>query len=205
MANVLTEVVEALNTHGASSQVANWRVSFDRHPKWHKRDRLRIEDRSGKDVCLTYLSDRKDGTGVTFSHDQEEHWHTAVMAEWDRRAAASALLACVAWHAVPPHLHRVMVRRWESGGPLHAHELKEFQSKIRKSAGGWDDDRRWPRCVKDGVHLLEVRHAQLTGVDIREKIQGLERPFQFLQSRGVPFERIRRAWDEALVSDVMES
>jgi hypothetical protein len=203
---VLKTVVEALNRHGASSQVANWTTTFHRDRKWHKKDRLVIGPSGSPEACLAYLAIRKDGTGVVFSHNYERDWYTAVMTGWDRKAAASALLACVAWHAVPPEYHRAMVYRWrKDGGSFQPQELKPFQDRIRRSKGGWNDERRWPRCVKDGLDKLEVRHAQLRGLDVKEKIQSLDRPFRFLQSKGVPFDRIRQAWDEALVSEVMES
>jgi len=215
---ILKRVVEALNVHGAWSQVANWTADFDRDLRWHRRDRLTItispplgglarstRNRPSGIACLVHLSSRKDGVGVVFSSDDEQHWHTAVMPEWHRGTAASALLACVAWHAVPARYHRTLLNRRAEGGPLVPYQLKELQHKIRKSQEGWDNERRWPPCVKKGLDLLEERHAQLTGVDVREKIQTLDGPFRFLVSRNVSFERIQQAWDEAIVSEVMES
>ena len=215
---VLKRVVKALNVHGAWSQLGNWTVDFERHPRWHRKDRLTItispplgglarstQSRPSGIACLAYLSNRKDGVGIVFSHDYEQHLHTAVMPKWHREIAASALLACVSWHAVPARYHRTLLNQRAEGGPLVPYQLKELQHKIRKSQEGWNNERRWPPCVKRGLDLLEERHAQLTGVDVREKIQTLNGPFRFLISKNVPFERIRQAWDEAIVSEVMES
>jgi len=124
------------------------------------------------------------------------------------QAAASVLLTCAFLHAVPGHLHRGLLGMASGDGPISEAELKPLQHKVRKSDLGWNypaDIPMFAAVILSALDTLRQRHDQLTGVDVREKIHSLEEPFRFLISKGVPFERIRRAWDEAEVAEVMKS
>lgn len=169
------------------------------HPKWHKGDRMWIRTAASRVIFEAHFRIRKDGVGISF-HLGDWHWHEAVMDGWDDRAAVSCLLTCVFWHVVPRGRHPGVLRV-SSDSYI---EPKYLQNAIRKSKTGWDKG-PWPVAVAEPLLLLQERYGQLSGADVEEAIRRLEGPFRFLTSRGVPFERIRRAWDEAKCAEVMKS
>lgn len=210
MPSWLQRAVRGICRYQDRSRVFHWTCDFRPDEKWHKKDRLYVRDHRGRQVFEAHFKIRKDGTGfVIYPEGGSGDGHEAVMSDgWDVRAPASCIILAVFVKAVPPHLQReaLGMKSVEDGRGLSAYcEFKPVQHKIRQSREGWDDPSVWPNCVRNSLKKLQVRYNQLNGLDVQEEIQRLERPFRFLHEKGVSFDRIRQAWDEAAVAEVMRS
>lgn len=229
--NTLERVIRAVRDFHGWSQVDQWDCDLEVHPKWHKLDRLSVSGQRSTGRPGTFFQAhfriRKDGVGLSFRPGDDcltnwtANWSEVVMkgGEWDGTAVSSAIWACVFLWAVPESEQRgalgmpdyveepseysagkdpVVIKR------LLSSEFKNLQVKLRKCSVAAYRPSDVPHCVNRAHDLLRKRFADLTGADVREALQGLEKTFRFLHSRDVPFERVREAWDEAAVAEVME-
>lgn len=225
--NALERVIAAVDEHRAWGQVDQWDCDLEVHPKWHRKDRLSISGQRSTGGPCTFMQAhfriRKDGVGLCFrpGDDYSEwpfsEWSELVFerSEWHGTAVASAVWACVFLWAVPGDSQReslgmpVHVQEDVNGKPYEVRkimgmEIKGLQVKLRKCSVSAYRPSSVPACVNKALDLLHGRFMSLTGVDVKEALQGLDRTFRFLHSRNVPFDRVREAWDLASVAEVME-
>jgi len=226
--NTLEMVISAVARSRVWSGIDKWDADLEINPKWHRKDRLTIGG-SRRGINSTFFEAhfriRRDGIGLAFSLGDEHGFHSGQWSElvmkggnWSQTAAESAIWACIFFHAVPKEVHRAslgmpILQRTvpKYGGDetiqireLYYSDVKTLQEKLRKCSVAAYRPSDVPPCVSKALKLLRGRFSDLTGLDVKEAIQGLDKTFRFLHSRGVPFDRVKTAWDEAGVAEVME-
>lgn len=232
--NLLEMVIRAVREFHGWSLVDQWGCDLEVHPKWHKMDRLSISGQRSTGRPGTFFQAhfriRQDGVGLSFRPGDDclsnwmAGWSEIVMkGGWDETAVSSAIWACIFLWAVPESEQRKSLgmpdyvekpseyssEYSKKRGPvvikyILSSEFKDLQVKLRKCSVAAYRPSDVPHCVNKAHDLLRKRFAGLTGTDVREALQNLEKTFRFLHSRDVPFDRVREVWDETAVAEVME-